>query len=94
MWTSYHLTLLLIETVRFTIAPFAIDVFALGVHLRGTPRSAVRISGSACIVFSAAVRERKGAFSAGFIARISTAFELWNEGGILMKCTYIPGFLD
>ena len=47
-------TLLSIETLRFTKAPFATDVFALGVHFRGAPRSdAITVKHRACVVLGA-----------------------------------------
>ena len=74
-------TLLSFDTVCFTKAPFARDVFALGVHLRGAPRpDAITVKHRACVVLGAKVCERKGAFLAGIKTRVSSASELWNHG--------------
>ena len=74
-------TLLSIETLRFTKAPFATDVFALGVHFRGAPRSdAITVKHRACVVLVAQVCEGKGAFLARIKTRVSSASELWNHG--------------
>ena len=66
---------MVIETVRITRAPFVTDVFSFGIHFRGAPRILI-ISVSTCIVLCAAVYEWKFAF----IARNSSAFEVWNKG--------------
>ena len=87
-------TLLSIETLRFTKAPFATDVFALGVHFRGAPRSdAITVKHRACVVLVAQVCEGKGAFLARIKTRVSSAFGLWNHGSKREnKQVFMPSF--